>query len=95
MRTMRRLGAIVTLSAALFGATAMLAAPAALAHPLGNFTVNHYAGLSLAPGHVRVTYALDMAEIPTFQQRSSIDVSGDGRVSAAPRPRLINRQQHR
>ena len=85
MRFARRVGAIVGLAVPLFAAMALLAAPAALAHPLGNFTVNHHDGLRLTPGHVRVTYALDMAEIPTFQQRSSIDADGDGSVTAAER----------
>ena len=33
----------------------------------GNFTVNRYAGIQLAPGQVRVDYVVDMAEIPTVQ----------------------------
>ena len=39
----------------------------ASAHPLGNFTVNHYAGIELAGDRVYVRYVLDVAEIPTFQ----------------------------
>ena len=39
----------------------------ASAHPLGNFTVNHYAGIELAGDRVFVRYVLDLAEIPTFQ----------------------------
>jgi nickel/cobalt transporter (NicO) family protein len=39
----------------------------ASAHPLGNFTVNRYAGIELAGDRVYVRYALDLAEIPTFQ----------------------------
>jgi nickel/cobalt transporter (NicO) family protein len=81
----RRLAATAGLAIALFGATALLTAPAALAHPLGNFTINHASALSISPGHVRVTYALDMAEIPTFQERSRIDANGDGTVTAAER----------
>ena len=38
----------------------------ASAHPLGNFTVNHYAGVELAGDRVYVRYVLDLAEIPTF-----------------------------
>jgi nickel/cobalt exporter len=56
-------------------------APAS-AHPLGNFTVNTYAGLHLSPGRLTVDYVLDLAEIPTFQERSRVDRDGDGRVSA-------------
>ncbi len=39
----------------------------ASAHPLGNFTVNHYAGIELAGDRIYVRYVLDLAEIPTFQ----------------------------
>lgn len=54
--------------AALAAALALLGAPAAAsAHPLGNFTVNRYAGLELAGSRIYVHYALDVAEIPTYQ----------------------------
>jgi nickel/cobalt transporter (NicO) family protein len=47
---------------------AALVAPAqASAHPLGNFTVNRYAGIELAGSEIYVRYALDLAEIPTYQ----------------------------
>ena len=56
-----------------------LAGPAA-AHPLGNFTVNTYAGLLISPGTVRVDHVIDMAEIPTFQELRRIDGDHDGRA---------------
>lgn len=47
---------------------AALALPAiTAAHPLGNFTVNRYAGIEVAGDRVYVRYVLDIAEIPTFQ----------------------------
>jgi hypothetical protein len=52
---------------------------------LGNFTVNRYSGLLLAPGRIRITYVVDMAEIPTFQERGATDTDGDGVVSEAER----------
>jgi nickel/cobalt transporter (NicO) family protein len=42
---------------------------AASAHPLGNFSVNHQAQVAVSAGRVDVTYVLDQAEIPTFQER--------------------------
>lgn len=55
----------------LTGCLAALAAPAgALAHPLGNFTVNRLAAVELAGDRVYVRYVLDLAEIPTYQERS-------------------------
>jgi nickel/cobalt transporter (NicO) family protein len=58
-----------------FLALALLPATAA-AHPLGNFSVNHLTEVSISSGRVDVTYVLDQAEIPTFQQRgqSAADV---------------------
>ena len=48
-------------------AASLVRSPAADAHPLGNFTINRYAGLEVAGREVYVRYALDVAEIPTFQ----------------------------
>lgn len=42
---------------------------AAQAHPLGNFSVNHLALVSVSSDRVDVRYVLDQAEIPTFQER--------------------------
>lgn len=50
------------------------------AHPLGNFTVNRYARIEPAADAVRIAYAIDMAEIPTFQEMSTIDRDRDGTV---------------
>ena len=66
------------------GVLATLAAPAtALAHPLGNFTVNTSATLIVRPTEVVVDHVVDMAEIPAFQERSAIDADGDGALGAA------------
>ena len=66
-------------------AAAILAAvpSAVLAHPLGNFTINHYAGVTIAPGEIRLDVVIDRAEIPTFQERRHIDSDEDGQVSDA------------
>jgi nickel/cobalt transporter (NicO) family protein len=47
----------------------VLAAPAgvAVAHPLGNFSVNRYSRLEVGPHQTRLRYILDLAEIPTLQ----------------------------
>ena len=58
-------------------------AGAALAHPLGNFTVNHFAQITVGADRVSIHYVLDMAEIPTFQEKQVIDVDGDGLTSTA------------
>jgi hypothetical protein len=35
----------------------------ASAHPLGNFTINHYSALTVQSDRVQVIYVLDMPEI--------------------------------
>jgi nickel/cobalt transporter (NicO) family protein len=38
-----------------------------LAHPMGNFSVSHYAKFQVGSQELRVLYALDLAEIPSFE----------------------------
>jgi nickel/cobalt transporter (NicO) family protein len=67
---MKRLAAVLLFAAALVPSVAA-------AHPLGNFTVNHYARIEPAGDRIRLIYVLDMAEIPTFQEKPRIDPSAD------------------
>jgi nickel/cobalt transporter (NicO) family protein len=46
---------------------ALAGAGLASAHPLGNFSINHYNGLTLYPDRVELRSVLDTAEIPTVQ----------------------------
>jgi nickel/cobalt exporter len=48
----------------------------AFAHPLGNFTINHYAAIEAGPDGFDIGYVLDMAEIPTFQELGRMDGRG-------------------
>ena len=62
-----------------------LAATRASAHPLGNFSISHYAALEPGPGEVTVRYVIDMAEIPTFQEVQDTGlVTEAGHPSVAP-----------
>lgn len=47
---------------------ACLPAQRACAHPMGNFSVNHYTQIKLRPGAIEILYLIDMAEIPTYQE---------------------------
>ena len=69
-----------------------LAAPLALAlvalvpatvfaHPLGNFTINHYAEVRVEPDRVLLDVVIDQAEIPTFQARFDFDLDGDATLT--------------
>ena len=57
--------------------------PVAFAHPLGNFTINHYAGLHVSREAVDIDFVLDMAEIPAFQEITVFDTNGNGQLDIA------------
>jgi ABC-type nickel/cobalt efflux system permease component RcnA len=63
MRVLRALAITVVLLATSFGTGE------AVAHPLGNFSVNHLTKVQVSRDRVDVLYVLDQAEIPTFQER--------------------------
>src|SRR6516225_1711066 len=47
----------------------LLALPSGtLAHPMGNFSINHYSDIRIERNFVELRYLIDMAEIPTFQE---------------------------
>jgi ABC-type nickel/cobalt efflux system permease component RcnA len=75
---LRRTAVVV---AAVVGLTLALAGTAA-AHPLGNFTVNRYAGIDVAGDTIFVRYALDLAEIPAFQLGDEVRAPGFARTVA-------------
>lgn len=56
---------------------------AAHAHPMGNFSINHYARLQADPDDVRVRYIIDMAEIPTLSEKEALGRGQDGAVTPA------------
>ena len=63
---------------------AMLAAVSRVAaHPLGNFSINRYSRLEAGAEAIRLLYVVDMAEIPTFQERQLIDSNDDGQITPA------------
>lgn len=78
----RRWWARTAVAVAALGA-ALLPGSAALAHPLGNFTINAYAGMTILPDTVEVDYVVDLAEVPTVRLVQELDADGDGTVSDA------------
>jgi len=60
----------ILLTAVVAAAVLALTAPGAMAHPLGNFSINHLSTVSISADRVDVRYVLDQAEIPTVQERS-------------------------
>ena len=70
----------------IFFAVALLSyattSPAA-AHPLGNFTINHFTRIDAGLQRVRLHYVIDMAEIPAFQATQGMAKNSDGSLSPA------------
>jgi ABC-type nickel/cobalt efflux system permease component RcnA len=54
---------------------------AVIAHPLGNFTINHYVRISPLADRVKLHYIVDLAEIPAYQELKLADQNGDGGLS--------------
>jgi ABC-type nickel/cobalt efflux system permease component RcnA len=75
---------LAAIAAALALAVVLATRPgAASAHPLGNFTINHYDRIEVSETGIEVYSILDMAEIPAFQERQRIDANGDGAIDEA------------
>lgn len=80
---MRRLAAAIGLVTVLAGGLVVGGAGSASAHPVGNFSVNHYSGLRVAPDRLTVDHVVDTAEIPAYQTRPAIDTDRDGTLAEA------------
>ncbi len=78
-RLVMRVGLAAVAAAASMG---VLAGPAS-AHPLGNFTINHYAEVRVGERLVQLDVVIDMAEIPAFTEQQRLDSNHDGTVSPA------------
>ena len=76
VRPLRRSAAVAAAVAALVVLPGLVAA-----HPLGNFTINHYAEVRVEAGRVLLDVVIDQAEIAAFQARQAFDTDSDGSVS--------------
>jgi ABC-type nickel/cobalt efflux system permease component RcnA len=47
----------------------------ASAHPMGNFSVNHYSKITVEGDRIRIRYFIDLAEIPTYQELQRAGIS--------------------
>src|SRR5579863_3448687 len=53
----------------------VLSCAMSFAHPMGNFSINHYSKVKIGQESVEVRYLIDMAEIPTFQEIRQFDIT--------------------
>lgn len=72
------------ITTAIVALTLLPAAPAS-AHPLGNFSVNQYVGLTVHRDRIEAVAVVDLAEIPTLQDRPTVDADRSGSVTRAER----------
>jgi nickel/cobalt exporter len=57
--------------------TLLVVGPQSFAHPMGNFSVNHYSRISLDHNSIKITYIIDLAEIPTYQELQQGNVTAE------------------
>ncbi len=55
----------------------------ALAHPLGQYTINHYAKIETGLDRIKIRYVLDLAELAAFPEIQAADRDGNGTLSEA------------
>jgi nickel/cobalt exporter len=53
----------------------LIGSATSFAHPMGNFSVNHYSKIRIGQGWVEILYLVDMAEIPTYQEIRQFDIT--------------------
>jgi nickel/cobalt exporter len=69
----------------------LLTSATAFAHPMGNFSVNHYSKVTVREGSIEILYLIDMAEIPTFQEMRQFEVTP--KADDASASGYLNRQE--
>src|SRR5215467_10413534 len=65
----------------LAGSTLVIASLPLSAHPMGNFSINHYSRIRASQSQISVHTVLDYAEIPTFQLFGEWGVPADRTVA--------------
>ena len=70
----------------------LLSSALALAHPMGNFSINHYSKIEVDKNGLKLRYIIDLAEIPTFQELGEIDTNGDKTTSPEEEKAYLSRK---
>jgi len=69
----------------------ILSSATSFAHPMGNFSVNHYSKITVKRESIEIRYLIDMAEIPTFQEIRQFDITP--KVDDPSASRYLDRQE--
>jgi len=64
--------------------TASVLASTALAHPMGNFSVNHYSKLDVQSDKIVIRYFIDLVEIPTYQELQQANIAASADIPIDP-----------
>ena len=67
----------------------LLPARTLFAHPMGNFSINHYTRLTVHADRIEGRFVLDIAEIPTVTEMSRLDANQDGSVTDMERAEYL------
>lgn len=70
----------------------LIASVSVFAHPMGNFSISHYARLTFNSQTIDLLYVIDMAEIPAFQEKPMVDVNGNGTVEKSEQDSYLARK---
>lgn len=70
----------------------LLVAAQMLSHPMGNFSISHYARFTVKPQSLDLLYLIDMAEIPTFREKPLVDPNGNGTVEVGEEEAYLSRK---
>jgi high-affinity nickel-transport protein len=81
----RRAGVVLLLFVLILGSVT------SFAHPMGNFSVNHYSKVTVKQGSIEILYLIDMAEIPTFQEIRQFNITPKADDPSASR--YLDRQE--
>ncbi|MEP6755045.1 MAG: sulfite exporter TauE/SafE family protein [Chthonomonadales bacterium] len=82
-----------TIVAAAFALCTLIAIqPGSSAHPMGNFSICHYAAITAGQNELKVRYIVDFAEIPTVGEAGSVELASALTTSESGRQRLLNQK---
>lgn len=83
---------IATVLSVLVCLVAVFAPRPAAAHPMGNFSINRYSGITVGSDKVDLRYIVDMAEIPAFTELATIREDRSTNLTDSERQAYIGRK---
>jgi ABC-type nickel/cobalt efflux system permease component RcnA len=59
---------------------------------MGNFSISHYSNLKVNVTGIELTYIIDMAEVPTFQDKSELDLNANGEIEPTEKELYLSKK---